>query len=203
MPLIPPDVKNPHLSDPYPPAAVPSGRTHDRVTLWSLPIVAGITLGLTHRADLAFWLSGGFLFSGLMFGPDLDLHSRQSLRWGKLRWLWYPYRKAISHRSVWSHGPLIGTIGRIIYLALWLALLGLFSLGIYQLVWGQAYTGKQLIALLQKSIVRDYSVYISLFCGLELGAMSHYLADLLSSKYKRWQKSKRNTQKAPSDRRKK
>jgi uncharacterized metal-binding protein len=164
---------------------LPSGRTHDRVTLWSLPLIAGGTLFTTARADLAFWVSGGFLFSGLIFGPDLDLYSFHYQRWGKLRWLWRPYQKAIKHRSIWSHGPIIGTVGRILYLSLWLGLVGLFYLAINQLAGGQTYTGKQLLGMLKYSIESNFPVYLALFCGLELGAMSHYLSDWLVSTYKR------------------
>lgn len=164
---------------------MPSGRTHDRVTLWSLPIIASGTLYATARADLAFWVSGGFLFSGLIFGPDLDLYSFHYKRWGKLRWLWKPYQKAIKHRSIWSHGPIIGTIGRIVYLSLWLGLVGLGYLAINQLAGGKIYTEQQLIDLGRHSIERNLSVYLALFCGLELGAMSHYLSDWVVSAFKR------------------
>jgi uncharacterized metal-binding protein len=169
----------------YPLITLPSGRTHDRVTLWSLPLIAGGTLFTTSRADLAFWVSGGFLFSGLIFGPDLDLYSFHYKRWGKLRWLWRPYQKAIKHRSIWSHGPIIGTIGRILYLSLWLGLVGLFYLAINQLVGGKTYTGRELLGMLQHSIESNFPVYLALFCGLELGAMSHYLSDWLVSTYQR------------------
>ena len=169
---------------------MPSGRTHDRVTLWSLPIIAGSTLLVTSRADLAFWVSGGFLVSGLIFGPDLDLYSIHYKRWGKLRWLWKPYQQALKHRSIWSHGPIIGTIGRIIYLSLWVSLIGLFYLGISQFIGIKTYTGQQLLSISQQSIAKNSSSYIALFCGLELGAMSHYLSDLLVSAYKRFAKAK-------------
>jgi uncharacterized metal-binding protein len=169
---------------------LPSGRTHDRVTLWSLPIIAGSTLLVTARADLAFWVSSGFLVSGLIFGPDLDLYSIHYKRWGKLRWLWKPYQQALKHRSIWSHGPIIGTIGRIIYLSLWVGLLGLFWLGISQFIGIKTYTGQQMLVILQQSIVKNHSIYIALFCGLELGAMSHYLSDWLVSTYKRFAKGK-------------
>ncbi len=164
---------------------MPSGRTHDRVTLWSSPIIAGGTLYVTSRADLAFWVSGGFLVSGLIFGPDLDLYSFHYKRWGILRWLWRPYQKVIKHRSIWSHGPIVGTIGRILYLGLWLGLAGLLCLGLMQVIWGQTYTGKQLLEIFTHSIARDRSVYLALFCGLELGAMSHYLSDWLVSTLKK------------------
>jgi uncharacterized metal-binding protein len=155
------------------------------VTLWSLPLIAGGTLLTTFRADLAFWVSGGFLFSGLIFGPDLDLYSFHYQRWGKLRWLWRPYQKAIKHRSIWSHGPIVGTIGRILYLSLWLGLVGLFYLGIAQLAGSKTYTGKELLGILHHSIESNLPVYIALFCGLELGAMSHYASDWLVSTFKR------------------
>jgi uncharacterized metal-binding protein len=164
---------------------LPSGRTHDRVTLWSSPIIAGGTLYLTKRADLAFWVSGGFLVSGLIFGPDLDLYSFHYKRWGIFRYLWRPYQQAIKHRSIWSHGPIVGTIGRILYLGLWLGLVGLLWLGISQLIWGQAYTGQQLLKIFTHSLNRDRAIYIALFCGLELGAMSHYLSDWAVSTFKR------------------
>jgi uncharacterized metal-binding protein len=160
------------------------------VTLWSLPIIAGGTLLTTYRADLAFWVSGGFLFSGLIFGPDLDLYSFHYKRWGKLRWLWRPYQKVIKHRSIWSHGPIIGTIGRILYLSLWLGLVGLFYLGIARFAGANTYTGQQLLGILQHSIARNSPVYLALFCGLELGAMSHYTSDWLVSTFKRFTKGK-------------
>jgi uncharacterized metal-binding protein len=164
-----------------------------------LPLIAGGTLYTTARADLAFWVSGGFLFSGLIFGPDLDLYSFHYKRWGKLRWLWQPYQQAIKHRSIWSHGPIVGTLGRIFYLGLWLGLAGCLYLGIVQAIWGQAYTGKQLLGILQHSIERDRSIYIALFCGLELGAMSHYLSDWTVSAvkrsplFKKWQHGTKST----------
>jgi uncharacterized metal-binding protein len=162
-----------------------------------LPLIAGGTLYTTHRADLAFWVSGGFLFSGLIFGPDLDLYSFHYKRWGLLRWLWRPYQKAIKHRSIWSHGPIVGTIGRILYLSLWLGLAGCLYLLIASTYGGKAYSIGWLLAILQQSIDRDRSIYIALFCGLELGAMSHYLSDWLVSGFKHINKWRHGTKSTP------
>ncbi len=140
---------------------------------------------MTSRADLAFWVSGGFLVSGLIFGPDLDLYSFHYKRWGMLRWLWRPYQQAIKHRSIWSHGPIIGTVGRIFYVGLWVGLVGLFYLGISQLLGAKTYTGQQLVGIFRHSIDRHLPIYLALFCGLELGAMSHYSSDWLVSTCKR------------------
>jgi uncharacterized metal-binding protein len=158
------------------------------VTLWSLPLVAGGTLYVSHRADLAFWVSGGFLFSGLVFGPDLDLYSFHYKRWGMLRWLWRPYQRAIKHRSIWSHGPIVGTIGRVVYLSLWLGLAGCLYLTIVRAGGGKTVTDERLFELVRQSLDRDRAIYITLFCGLELGAMSHYLSDWLVSGFNRTKK---------------
>jgi uncharacterized metal-binding protein len=99
--------------------------------------------------------------------------------------LWRPYQKAIKHRSIWSHGPIVGTVGRILYLSFWVGLIGLFYLSINQLAGGKTYTGKEIFGILQHSISANLSVYVALFCGLELGAMSHYSSDWLVSTYKR------------------
>jgi uncharacterized metal-binding protein len=155
-----------------------------------LPLIAGGTLYATSRADLAFWVSGGFLFSGLIFGPDLDLYSFHYKRWGMLRWMWRPYQQAIKHRSIWSHGPIIGTIGRILYLSLWLGLFGLIYLEISHLAGVKTYTEQQLLTIFKNSIASNQPVYLALFCGLELGAMSHYSSDWLVSTFKRFAKGK-------------
>ncbi len=100
--------------------------------------------------------------------------------------MWKPYQKAIKHRSIWSHGPLIGTIGRILYLGLWLSLFGLIYLEIAHLAGYKTYTQQQLLTIFQQSIASNYPVYLALFCGLELGAMSHYSSDWLVSTFNRF-----------------
>jgi uncharacterized metal-binding protein len=59
-----------------------------------------------------------FLLGGLWLSPDLDTHSNPSRRWGPLRLLWWPYRRLLRHRCLLSHGPLLGSAGRLAYLAL-------------------------------------------------------------------------------------
>ncbi|MBD2742997.1 metal-binding protein [Coleofasciculus sp. FACHB-1120] len=168
---------------------MPSGRTHDRITLWCLPWVAGMTFGLTRSGDLTLIVSGGFLFSGLMFSPDLDLNSRPYQRWGWLRWIWIPYQKSLRHRSIFSHGLAIGTIVRSLYLACWLFLVGLLILGILQLVWGVGWTWQVVANQAQRSLTQYPAEWIALFVGLELGAMSHSFSDWGGSAYKRFKKS--------------
>jgi uncharacterized metal-binding protein len=94
-----------------------SGRSHDRATsLLALPF------GLLWWPLLGWMGSvvacGAFLIGGLWLSPDLDTHSRATLRWGPLALLWWPYRRWLPHRSLISHSPFLGSAGRLLYLAL-------------------------------------------------------------------------------------
>jgi uncharacterized metal-binding protein len=96
---------------------MPSGRTHDTITvLLAVPTFAA-AWGMTGSVSLATVATVAMLFGGLMFGPDLDILSRQYTRWGPLRVLWWPYRVAFRHRSRWSHGIIFGTLIRVVYFA--------------------------------------------------------------------------------------
>ncbi|NEO29368.1 MAG: metal-binding protein [Symploca sp. SIO3C6] len=169
---------------------MPSGQTHDRITLWSLPVVSGLCVTLTKSSDLTLMLSAGFLFGGLMFGPDLDIYSRQFKRWGWLRWIWIPYQKSMRHRSVLSHGLLIGTTLRVVYLAIWIVGLGVLGVLLVGLVtdvsWSQQQFRKEAIAFCSKYRFE----LIALFVGLEMGAMLHCVSDWTHSTYKRWQRQR-------------
>ncbi|KDR55268.1 MULTISPECIES: metal-binding protein [Limnospira] len=166
---------------------MPSGKTHDRITLWSLPLVAGLTFGQTRSSHLTLLVSASFLFSGLMFGPDLDLNSRQFQRWGWFRWLWVPYQKSLHHRSFLSHGPFIGTALRVLYLFTWLGGFGVITTMAIEFLFSVEWTISSLAGELWQFLVNHSLEWIAIFCGLELGAMSHYLSDWGSSIYKRLQ----------------
>lgn len=163
---------------------MPSGRTHDRITLWSLPLVAGLTFALTWSGNLTLLVLSGFLFSGLMFGPDLDIHSRQYIRWGWFRWIWIPYRKILHHRSIFSHGPIIGTALRVLYLASWLGVLGLVVIGLAQQLWGANWNWQFVAAVIRRSLSSHPHEWLAVCLGLELGAMSHSLSDWSGSTFK-------------------
>lgn len=160
---------------------MPAGRTHDRITLWTLPIVVLVALRVTLSGWLTAVIGLGFLLGGWMFGPDLDIHSVQYKRWGWLRWIWLPYRGRIRHRSRWSHGPVIGTLVRVLYFSLWLGLGGIIAVDVLNemdrtaLTWGDL--GHSLVWGLQ----RYWPDWLALLVGLELGALSHYGADWLTS----------------------
>ena len=84
------------------------GRDHDRATLIGcVPacLLAGFWLGWS----LGVLTAAAFAWGGLWLSPDLDTRSRALKRWGPLGGIWRPYRTLIPHRSLFSHGPLIGT----------------------------------------------------------------------------------------------
>ena len=174
---------------------MPSGRTHDRITLWTLPWIVCGSYILTRNGELTLLTSGGFFFSGLMFGPDLDIYSLQFKRWGILRYLWLPYQKTLHHRSFLSHGFIIGTVIRVLYLLLWLFIFGIFAIAIAQILIGFEWNWQTFIVNQFYLIITEYrKLAIAAFLGLELGAMSHYLSDYLNSTYK--QKTKQTKRKS-------
>lgn len=91
-----------------------------------------IAIYVAHRTDnpgLAI-LAGVGCLCGILFSPDLDIDSQtdsESVVWeantvaGYLYQVaWYPYALALPHRSPLSHFPIIGTLGRLVYLQLML-----------------------------------------------------------------------------------
>lgn len=167
---------------------MPSGRTHDRITLWSLPIVVLASLLLTGSSALTLAVLGGFLFGGLMLGPDLDTRSIHHRRWGWFRWIWVPYRNSISHRSLLSHGPIIGTTLRVLYLLLILGMAIAAGMAILNEVLYLTWTWGQMGRLIELSLSRHGQILMAAAVGLELGALSHYTADWGLSSYKQVRK---------------
>ncbi len=164
---------------------MPSGATHDRITWLSFPVVLGTTLLMTRNLGLGACVSGGFLFSGLMFGPDLDIHSIQFKRWGYLRWVWLPYQRKVRHRSWISHGPVIGTCIRVLYLASWLLLVVGAGVGLAIALGWMNWADLLLLARNPTRTQQHLPAMGALFWGLELGALSHYASDSLSSAWGR------------------
>lgn len=60
----------------------------------------------------------GFMIGTFYLGPDLDLRSNLYYRWGALRFIWHPYHNLLSHRSPWSHFPLLSDIVRYIWVGM-------------------------------------------------------------------------------------
>jgi len=140
-----------------------SGKTHDSITYLTAPLVGGLCFAVTNDIDQTLLFTGSFLFSGLMFGPDLDCKSIQVKRWGQLKWIWKPYQHLIPcHRHPLSHGFLLGTIVRLLYM----------SPVVY-------------LVCVSFEIPFSWTIASLIFWGLETGAMSHSIADQLCTNYKK------------------
>ena len=144
-----------------------SGPTHDKVTIILAPFILG---GLWYFIGWqAIIVALAFLFAGFAFNGDLDLHSQVYNRWFLLKWIWIPYQQ-FGHRSFWTHGIIVGTIIRVLWLTLpttgILALCGMWPLIIPFIISFKIET-------------------ILVFIGLELGSMSHTFMDWASTGFKK------------------
>jgi uncharacterized metal-binding protein len=146
------------------------GRSHDRATaLLALPfgLLWGPWLGPAGVAVAA----AAFLVGGLWLSPDLDTHSNATRRWGLLGVLWWPYRRALPHRSPLSHSPLVGSAGRLLYLAL---LLGLAAALLQP--WG--FPGpRQLLTVAAGLWQGQRPLVVVALVGFELSSWLHLLQD--------------------------
>src|SRR5207244_3431768 len=95
--------------------AMPSGKTHDAITLLLAAPAFAVTYVATKNYSASLVVAAMFIFGGLMFGPDLDTVSRQYSRWLIFRFIWLPYRRFFKHRSRFSHGLIFGAFGRVVY----------------------------------------------------------------------------------------
>ncbi len=143
-----------------------SGQQHDRATCW-LALPYGL-LWWPWLGPLGTVVSAlAFLIGGLWLSPDLDTNSRPYQRWGPLRWLWWPYRKTLRHRSILSHTPVVGTLVRVGYgLGIALLLSGLLH------PWGAPSSSEVLIWLKQQ----ERLLWVALV-GIEASAWLHLLQD--------------------------
>lgn len=166
---------------------MPSGKTHDLLTVLLLAPTFVAAWLITRDPLLALIATFFTLFGGFMFGPDLDTHSRQYTRWGVFRFLWFPYKVVFAHRSRWSHGILFGTLIRVLYFTGVIALLTALAVFARALlvagntpapaeVWQQWQT-------IYEAIVRHTGAGagIATFIGLWWGAAIHTIADVIWS----------------------
>jgi uncharacterized metal-binding protein len=170
---------------------MPNARTHDAITYAIIPF--------TYLAAEMYWgdhttsaiATVAMLFSGLMFGPDLDLDSKPYRRWGPLKFLWKPYQAALPHRSKFSHGPILGTVIRIVY---FLIVFSLFAATVlyarHRFVNGEQTTWQGEFDVVKADLFTfwdgtDKQYFEAAFGGLWVGALAHTTADIFWSAIKR------------------
>jgi uncharacterized metal-binding protein len=166
---------------------MPSGKTHDAITLILAAPVFGTTFLLTRDIWSSTVVTVGFLFGGFMFGPDLDVASKQYSRWKFLKLMWFPYRSFFRHRSRWSHGLLFGTLFRVVYFMGAATLVAFVTMYAYTTIAGSELPGIWDFPRVWATL-RQYSEtalgphgLIGLFVGMWLGAASHTFTDLAGS----------------------
>ena len=168
---------------------MPSARTHDTIT-WALAVPTFAAAWLATRSvGVAAVATAAMLLGGFMFGPDLDLDSKQYRRWGPMRWLWAQYRALIPHRSRLSHGILFGTAIRVVYFLTVVGLVLTVAMAVRDLyVYGAplepslALQGAERVWATVAGVEARY--HAAAFAGLWVGAASHTLADIVGSTLK-------------------
>ena len=97
---------------------MPNAPTHDAITLITAAAADVAYFRLAPHPDpmAATLFTITYLFAGYACAGDLDLNSREYLRWGPFRFIWWPYRNLVPHRSWISHGILLGGVIRAAYL---------------------------------------------------------------------------------------
>lgn len=138
---------------------MPNGKTHDRITFITAPIVMVSSLIILGGVVDTIIITSTFFFASMMFNGDLDTNSRPYNRWWLFKVVWVPYQMLFTHRSIFTHGIVIGTIVRLIYLSpLFILISKIFHLNLQEINW-------------------HYLLLI--FIGLELGNSIHTISDKL------------------------
>lgn len=164
---------------------MPSGKTHDAVTIILAVPTFVAAWGLSGSLVLAFLATCAMLFGGFMFGPDLDIQSRQYTRWGVFRFLWLPYRMFFRHRSRWSHGIIFGTLIRVVYFAAVIGVLLVAGVYLRAMFLGGAVPSfeqfseawRAIESNVSRSGIGRHGVW-AILAGLWWGAASHTLTDV-------------------------
>lgn len=137
---------------------MPNGKTHDIITAVSTPLVYLGFNNIFHQDQkINLIITIAFLFASLMFNGDLDIDSRPYRRWSILKFIWLPYRNIFEHRSIWTHGIIIGTIIRLLYIL-------------------------PIILFIVLKFNIDFLLYLYVLLGLEIGNTLHTISDKIGSK---------------------
>lgn len=175
-----------------------SHKGHDNATLYSACLLGPVCYWTAERLHGVVQSNGlalsplattllvvaAYLFSGLLLSNDLDITSRIYRRWGPFRLVWYPYQRLIPHRSLWSHGLVVGPLLRVLYLYVMLELLLLAAWRITVLTGTRApyvEMGLDLSARLLPYLIGHPQISIPCVIGLVLAGFCHSLLDRLST----------------------
>ncbi len=142
---------------------MPSGKVHTTAT------VAGSITTAIAMAYYGFPTSevvgafAGFMTT-LVINPDLDLNTRRPKEFLPLLWwiFWYPYSRAVKHRSPLSHFPIVGTFFRVAYAGFFILLLAFLL-----------------------TIENNPERYYYFLAGMVISDAVHFLMDITTTKVRR------------------
>ena len=134
--------------------------------LLSLPL--GLMVAWPLGLSAGVITAAAFLVGGLWLSPDLDTRSNALHRWGPLGGIWWPYRRLIRHRSIWSHGPLIGTTTRLSLLLAWTLLVSVLIPSI---------SPSLVLTNLQNTLLQYPLQATAMLLGLEASVWLHLIQD--------------------------
>ena len=136
---------------------MPNGKTHDMITMITAPLVAGFTYLVVGDIKTTLILMVAYFFASFMFNGDLDTNSRPYNRWWLFKMIWIPYQLMFTHRSIWTHGIVLGTVVRLLYvLAIPVLVIAIKGVGMPEMNW---------------------SIVLPVLIGLELGNLNHSVSD--------------------------
>lgn len=161
---------------------MPSGTSHDAITVLLGAPVAVLAYVLTQDLQTAVIATVAFVFAGVMFGPDLDTKSKQYSRWGPFRFFWIPYRTAFRHRSRWSHGLIFGTLFRVVYFLGSVTVVAFLALAAYSYITSGSVPSSTAFIRGWEAIGAGSSssieTLLTIAIGMWAGAASHTLTDV-------------------------
>jgi uncharacterized metal-binding protein len=109
---------------------MPNGRVHSAATVILATVEFAAILAAFDPDPNQLWAIPAGCMAGILLSPDLDVdggnisvsHVRGLGKIPAFLWrvFWFPYALAIPHRSILSHGFIIGTALRLLYLSFFL-----------------------------------------------------------------------------------
>lgn len=102
---------------------MPSGQVHSSTTIVTMVATAEAIIIYEASKPIEIQSTACFILGlsiGLIMSPDLDLDKNINFTRMGLLWklIWWPYTKAIAHRSTISHFPILSTVIRVLYVGL-------------------------------------------------------------------------------------
>ncbi|MGF7535742.1 metal-binding protein [Bacillus mexicanus] len=162
-----------------------NGKTHEKLNISFLvfAILVAATVFNKSRYIEGIFIIIGYLIGTFYLNPDLDLPSRPFKRWGILKFIWYPYQ-TFKHRSIWTHGYIIGDLIRYSYM-MSVLIIPVMLFNFLPFV-STVFLIKDLLIFIEQYKI----VFFLIIVGNVLSSAVHTLTDQTSSKFKKMTKIK-------------